>query len=58
MLTETIIYRSAGGIAEIRLNRPQRLNAVTQQLYDELTVALGIAEAKSMLAKQKVAAAA
>ncbi|HRD91571.1 MAG TPA: enoyl-CoA hydratase/isomerase family protein [Accumulibacter sp.] len=45
MLTETIIYRSAGGIAEIRLNRPQRLNAVTQQLYDELTVALGIAEA-------------
>ena len=33
------------GIAEIRLNRPQRLNAVTQQLYDELNDALTRAEA-------------
>ena len=43
---ETIVYRLQDGIAEIRLNRPQRLNAVTQQLYDELNAALGMAEAE------------
>lgn len=42
---ETILYDLSGGIAEIRLNRPQRLNAVTQQLYDELNDALTRAEA-------------
>lgn len=45
MQAETIRYQVADGIAEIRLNRPQRLNAVTQQLYDELNAALGAAEA-------------
>ena len=45
MNSETILYQASGGIAEIRLNRPHRLNAVTQQLYDELNVALGLAEA-------------
>jgi enoyl-CoA hydratase len=47
MQSETIIYEVRDGIAEIRLNRPHRLNAVTQQLYDELNVALGLAEADS-----------
>ena len=47
MQANTIIYQSRGGIAEIRLNRPERLNAVTQQLYDELNAALGAAEADS-----------
>ena len=42
---ETILYDLHDGIAEIRFNRPQRLNAVTQQLYDELNHALGVAEA-------------
>lgn len=41
---ETILYRLEDGIAEIRLNRPHRLNAVTQQLYDELNDALSAAE--------------
>jgi len=45
MQSETIIYEASGGIAEIRLNRPHRLNAVTQQLYNELNAALGVAEA-------------
>lgn len=47
MQNATILYQSNGGIAEIRLNRPQRLNAVTQQLYDDLNAALGRAEADS-----------
>ena len=45
MSYETILYDLTDGIAEIRLNRPQRLNAVTQQLYDELNDALTRAEA-------------
>jgi len=45
MSYETILYHVSDGIAEIRLNRPQRLNAVTQQLYDELNDALDRAEA-------------
>ena len=40
MRYETLLYDLSDGIAEIRLNRPQRLNAVTQQLYDELNDAL------------------
>ncbi|AWB34414.1 enoyl-CoA hydratase/isomerase family protein [Orrella marina] len=39
-----IIYELRDGIAEIRLNRPHRLNAVTQDLYDELNEALTRAE--------------
>ncbi|MFV0665806.1 enoyl-CoA hydratase/isomerase family protein [Denitromonas sp.] len=45
MAYETILYEMNNGIAEIRLNRPHRLNAVTQTLYDELNDALGVAEA-------------
>ena len=41
---ETIVYRVDTGIACIRLNRPQRMNAVVQQLYDELRAALQAAE--------------
>lgn len=44
MSYETILYSVADGVAEIRLNRPHRLNAVTQQLYDELNDALGAAQ--------------
>ncbi|MCB1902427.1 enoyl-CoA hydratase/isomerase family protein [Cognatazoarcus halotolerans] len=45
MSYETIIYGMTDGIAEIRLNRPHRLNAVTQTLYGELNDALSRAEA-------------
>lgn len=45
MNSETILYESRDGIAEIRFNRPHRLNAVTQQLYDELNAALSLAAA-------------
>lgn len=45
MTYQTLIYQKAEGVAEIHFNRPQRLNAVTQQLYDELNAALSQAEA-------------
>lgn len=41
---ETIIYGKDDGIAEVRLNRPHRLNAVIEQLYEELLQALDDAE--------------
>ena len=40
----TLITRRHGQVQEIRLNRPHRLNAVTQTLYDELNNALTAAE--------------
>ncbi|MCW5699694.1 MAG: enoyl-CoA hydratase/isomerase family protein [Rhodospirillales bacterium] len=42
---ETVIYEKANGIAEIRLNRPERLNAVVEQLYDDVLAALDDADA-------------
>lgn len=42
---QTILFGVRDGIAEIRLNRPHRLNAVVQELYDELQEALSLAEA-------------
>jgi len=42
---DTLLYECHDGIAEIRFNRPQRLNAVTAQLYRELEAALDAAEA-------------
>jgi len=44
---ETVMFSAADGIAQIRFNRPHRLNAVTQQLYDELGEALVEAERDS-----------
>jgi enoyl-CoA hydratase len=46
MAFETLLYGVQDGIAEIRLNRPHRLNAVTQKLYDELNEALTMVEAE------------
>ncbi len=40
----TLIYNKTGRIAEIRFNRPQRLNAVIKEFYDELLLALEAAE--------------
>jgi len=45
MQFETVRFIQSDGIAELTLNRPHRLNAVTQQLYDELNAALTQAEA-------------
>ncbi|MCB1957600.1 MAG: enoyl-CoA hydratase/isomerase family protein, partial [Rhodocyclaceae bacterium] len=42
---ETILFDVVEGVAEIRFNRPHRLNAVTEQLYAEFNAALSEAEA-------------
>ena len=45
MAYETLLLEPHDGVAVIRLNRPQALNALNGQLMDELTVALEDAEA-------------
>ncbi|MEQ8652341.1 MAG: enoyl-CoA hydratase/isomerase family protein [Kiloniellales bacterium] len=42
---ETLIYQRRGAIAEIRFNRPHRLNAVIETFYSELLQAFDAAEA-------------
>jgi len=44
MNLETIIYKKSGGVAEIRFNRPHRMNAVIKAFYDELQTVLSDAE--------------
>ena len=47
-MTETnVLYAVAAGVATLSFNRPHRLNAVTEGLYDDLAVALDRAEADS-----------
>lgn len=41
---ETVKFRINGSTAEISMNRPHRLNAVVEQLYDEILAALELAE--------------
>ena len=45
MTVETITYEEAMGVATIKLNRPDRLNAVTAQMLEELKEALARASA-------------
>jgi enoyl-CoA hydratase len=45
MSYETLIVETHGPVTLIRLNRPQALNALNNQLMDELTAALDVAEA-------------
>ena len=42
---EDLLYQTSGPVARITLNRPHKLNAVTQRLYTELREALVLAEA-------------
>ena len=45
MAYETLIVETADAVTLIRLNRPQALNALNNQLMDEMTAALDAAEA-------------
>ena len=47
MAFATIIYTKSGPVAEIRFNRPHRLNAVVSEFYAEILTALDDAEADS-----------
>ena len=42
---ETILYDREGGVGIVRLDRPHRMNAVIEQMYDELRQVLDEAEA-------------
>ncbi len=44
-MAETILYEVEGRVATVTLNRPEKLNAITAQLQDELLEALEEAEA-------------
>ena len=39
---QTILHTSAGGIARITLNRPERMNSFTQVMHDELRAAIAM----------------
>jgi 2-(1,2-epoxy-1,2-dihydrophenyl)acetyl-CoA isomerase len=44
MIFETIQYESDGEIARLTLNRPDRLNAMTNRMLNEIGTAVGLAE--------------
>ena len=45
MRYETVLYDVTDGVATVTLNRPEQLNAWTAQLSDELSLAMGAADA-------------
>lgn len=45
MNLETVLYEVCDGVATITLNRPEAMNAWTPQLSDELSLAMGAADA-------------
>ncbi len=45
MTYETIVYAAEGGVAHLLLNRPRRLNAMTQAMLAEMQAAMDQAEA-------------
>ncbi|MEO5760636.1 MAG: enoyl-CoA hydratase/isomerase family protein [Mesorhizobium sp.] len=46
-MTQAVISRNEGPVAWIKLNRPERLNAMNRQLVDELSEALATVEAQA-----------
>lgn len=49
MAYETIIFQQESGIARIRLNRPDKLNAITREMLTELDAAFRIVEEDSTI---------
>jgi hypothetical protein len=45
MKLDTVIYEQIGNVARLTLNRPERVNAINQQMLHDLDRALDIAEA-------------
>src|SRR6201984_3213401 len=41
---ETLLYRTAGAVATITLNRPEQLNTIVPPMPDEIEAAVGLAE--------------
>ncbi|TPK73619.1 enoyl-CoA hydratase/isomerase family protein [Mesorhizobium sp. B2-4-15] len=46
-MTHAVISRTEGPVAWLKLNRPERLNAMNRQLVDELSEALAMVEAQA-----------
>jgi 2-(1,2-epoxy-1,2-dihydrophenyl)acetyl-CoA isomerase len=46
---ETIIFESGDGIATLTLNRPEKLNAFTVRMHEEIAEALSIVERDASL---------
>lgn len=44
-MSEQVLVSSAGGVCEVRLNRPEKRNAITFAMYEALTRALSAAQA-------------
>jgi 2-(1,2-epoxy-1,2-dihydrophenyl)acetyl-CoA isomerase len=44
MSFETVVFATSAGIARLRLNRPEKLNAFTRQMHAEIAEALSIVE--------------
>ena len=41
---ETLLYKAAGPVATITLNRPEQLNTIVPPMPDEIEAAIGLAE--------------
>lgn len=41
---QTVLYRTAGPVATITLNRPEQLNTIVPPMPDEIEAAVGLAE--------------
>lgn len=46
---ETLLYTTAGPVATITLNRPERLNTIVPPMPDEIEAAIGLAERDSRI---------
>ena len=44
-MSELVLVTNAEGTCEVRLNRPEKRNAITFAMYEQLTHALGAAQA-------------
>ena len=40
-MNDRVVVSDAGGVLEIRLNRPEKKNALTRDMYETVSAALG-----------------
>ena len=52
-MSELVIVTDADGIRTIRMNRPEKKNALTQPMYAAMTAALDAADVARILAQRR-----